>query len=135
MKQLKIWSSLVLAVIMMPLVVSCGSDDDKTSSDSSALIGTWVCLEADFIFQITGTKFIQYEIGVLSTGYYLYNNPFTTSYKVQGNKMTIEDGSSVTFSINGDELTFYIGNGPLTARKFDGSPQDFIEYMNELIKK
>ena len=42
MKQIKFWSILLLTVMMMPLVASCGGDDgDDGGNTGNPLVGTW----------------------------------------------------------------------------------------------
>ena len=63
MKQLKIWSMMMLMAMALPLMVACGSDDDDVNTiNKSELIGTWYTLQDDWVIVFNNTSVTQYEL-------------------------------------------------------------------------
>ena len=107
MKQIKIWSIILLAVMMMPLVASCGSDDD--SSDSNIIpSGTYIeenGKESElFTMVING-----YNIKVTITRYGEVWKSFQGTYTISGNTIKIKtsDGNIEEgyFKMSGNRVT------------------------------
>lgn len=124
MKKMKLWSIILLMVMSMSLLVSCGSDDgdDVAKKIESPIIGTWkiTATRLTYTLQFTETGKVSWESVVegkketatgtfeVSSGYsciakiYWKNatNPEVWEIVVSGNKMT-------TKSITGSaELTW-----------------------------
>ena len=125
----------LMAVIMIALVsvsfTACSSDDDEESSISkSELLGTWYTLEDDWVLVFNESTVTQYEIWKTSGKYTLNSYTVTTKYKISGNKIVGEDGLNATASINGNTLKVTNGSESLTYTKFNGTPQQLMDYLN-----
>ena len=126
----------LIAVLMIALVsvsfTACGSDDEEESSISkSELLGTWYTLEDDWVLVFNESTVTQYEILKNSGKYSLNPYTVTTKYTISGNRIVGEDGLNATASINGNTLKLTNGNGSLTYTKFNGTPQQLMDYLNK----
>ena len=111
---------------------ACSSDDDDESTISKAeLIGTWYTLEDDWVLVFTESSVTQYEIWKTSGKYSLNSYTVTTKYSLSGNRIVGEDGLSASVSINGNTLKVTNGNETLTYTKFNGTPQQLMDYLNK----
>ena len=133
---MKKYFSYLMAFLMIALLsvsfAACSSDDDNEASVSKAeLIGTWYTLEDDWVLVFTETSVTQYEIWKSSGKYSLNSYTVTTKYSLSGNKIIGEDGLSATVSINGNTLKVSNGNETLTYTKFNGTPQQLMDYLNK----
>lgn len=133
---MKQYFSYLTAVLMIALVsvsfTACSSDDDDESTISKAeLIGTWYTLEDDWVLVFTETSVTQYEIWKTSGKYSLNTYTVTTKYSLSGNKIIDEDGRNSVIAINGNTLKLINGNETLTFTKFNGTPQQLMDYLNK----
>ena len=124
---------LFLLLLAMPLMFAgCGSDDDDTPSVSkSELIGTWYTLEDDWVLVFTESTVTQYEIRHTGGTYSLNSYTVSNRYTLSGNRITFEEGLSVTVAINGSKLTVSTGNQTLVYTKYNGTPQQLMDYLNK----
>lgn len=121
-----------LLLLAMPLLfVACSSDDDDEPSVSkSELVGTWYTLEDDWVLVFTETNVTQYEIWKSSGVYSLNSYTITSKYTLSGNKIIDEEGRSSVIAISGNTLKLVNGNETLTYTKFNGTPNELINYLN-----
>ena len=131
MKQLKIWSMMMLMVMAMPLMVACGSDgDDVKTINKSELMGTWYTLEDDWVIVIGNSSVVQYELWK-SGGSYTFNpQTYTWNYTIEGNKMISDDGQWAEVSINGNKMTVSANGQTMNYSKYNGTPQQLLDYLN-----
>ena len=116
----------------MPLFfMGCSSDDDEATLSKSELIGTWYTLEDDWVLVFNESTVTQYEIWKTSGKYSLNSYTVTTKYTISGNKIVGEDGLNATASINGNTLKLSNGSESLTYTKFNGTPQQLMDYLNK----
>lgn len=117
----------------MPLLfAACSSDDDDEPSVSkSELIGTWYTLEDDWVLVFTESNVTQYEIWQSSGVYSLNSYTVTSKYTLSGNKIIDEEGRSSTISISGNTLKLNSGRETLTYTKYNGTPQQLMDYLNK----
>jgi hypothetical protein len=124
---------LFLFLMAMPLLfMGCSSDDDEATLSKSELIGTWYTLEDDWVFAFTESTVTIYELWK-SSGKYLLNPAYhvTRKYTISGNRVVSEDGHTATIiSINDNTISVNIDNEMLTLTKFDGTPQQLLDYLN-----
>lgn len=134
MKQLKIWSIMMLmvTVMTMPLMVACGSDsDDVNTINKSELIGTWYTLQDDWVIVFNNTSVTQYELWGQGGVYSLNPYTYTWNYTISGNKLISDDGQEVTVSVNGNKMTVSANGQTMNYTKYDGTPQQLMDYLNK----
>lgn len=132
MKQLKIWSMMMLMVMAMPLMVACGSDgDDVKTINKSELMGTWYTLEDDWVIVIGNSSVVQYELWKSGGSYTLNPQTYTWNYTIEGNKMISDDGQWAEVSINGNKMTVSANGQTMNYTKYDGTPQQLMDYLNK----
>ena len=119
MKQFKLLSML-LAILMVPMMVSCGGDDEKDDNPTGDDLiikasGTWMCTQS---VDTQGSNTYQglmvgKEITINPNGTYTSTAPtfgFSGTYTVSGNKITARSDAGGTFlinvSISGDRMTW-----------------------------
>lgn len=124
---------LFLFLMAMPLFfMGCSSDDDdETTPSKSELIGTWYTLEDGWVLVFKESTVTEYEIWKNSGKYSLNSYTLTSSYSIKGNKIVSEDGWNATVSINGNKLKLTEDEKTLTYTKFNGTPQQLIDYLNK----
>lgn len=122
---------LMIALTSVSFTACSSDDDDETSVSKAELIGTWYTLEDDWVLVFTETSVTQYEIWKSSGKYSLNSYTVTTKYSLSGNRIVGEDGLSATASINGNTLIVSNGNEALTYTKFNGTPQQLMDYLNK----
>ena len=119
MKNLKILS-IMLTILMIPLMVSCGDNDEKdnTPSGDDLIIkasGTWMCTQS--VDTQNGQSYqglmVGKEITINPNGTYTSTAPtfgYSGTYTVSGNKITAHSDAGGTFiinvSISGDRMTW-----------------------------
>jgi len=134
MKQLKIWSIMMLMAMALPVMVACGGDDDNDNAiNKSELIGTWYTLEDDWVFAFTESTVTLYELWK-SSGKYMLNPSYsvTQKYTINGNMIVTEDGRfAIVTTIDNNTIRVNIDNEMLTLTKFNGTPQQLIDYLNK----
>ena len=131
MKQLKIWSMMMLMIMAMPLMVACGSDgDDVKSINKSELMGTWYTLEDDWVIMIGNSSVVQYELWKSGGSYTLNPQTYTWNYTIEGNKMISDDGQWAEVSINGNKMTVSANGQTMNYSKYNGTPQQLLDYLN-----
>ena len=124
---------LFLLLMAMPLMFAgCGSDEDDTPSISkSELVGTWYTLDDDWVLVFTESTVTQFEIWHTG-GFYSFNSyTITNRYTLSGNRIASEEGLSANIAINGNKLTVSNGSETLVYTKFNGTPQQLIDYLNK----
>ena len=132
MKKLKIWSMVMLMVMAMPLLVACGSDgDDVKTINKSELMGTWYTLEDDWVIVIGNSSVVQYELWKSGGSYTLNPQTYTWNYTIEGNKMISDDGQWAEVSINGNKMTVSANGQTINYTKYDGTPQQLMDYLNK----
>lgn len=131
MKQLKIWSMMMLMAMALPLMVACGSDDDVNTINKSELVGTWYTLQDDWIIVIGNTSVTQYELWLRDGEYTLNPYTYTWNYTISGNKLISDDGQEATVSINGNSMTVSANGQVMKYTKYNGTPQQLIDFLNE----
>ena len=130
MKQLKIWSMMMLMV--MPLMVACGSDsDDVKTINKSELMGTWYTLEDDWVIVIGNSSVVQYKLWKSGGSYTLNPQTYTWNYTIEGNKMISDDGQWAEVSVNGNKMTVSANGQTMNYTKYDGTPQQLMDYLNK----
>ena len=131
MKQLKIWS-MMLMILAMPLMVACGSDgDDVKTINKSELMGTWYTLEDDWVIMIGNSSVVQYELWKSGGSYTLNPQTYTWNYTIEGNKMISDDGQWAEVSVNGNKMTVSANGQTMNYTKYDGTPQQLMDYLNK----
>jgi len=119
MKQFKLLSML-LAILMVPMMVSCGGDDEKDENPSGDDLiikasGTWMCTQS--VDAMNGQSLqglmVGKEITINPNGTYTSTAPtfgYSGTYTVSGNKITAHSDAGGTFiinvSISGDRMTW-----------------------------
>ena len=119
MKQFKLLSML-LTILMIPLMVSCGSDDEKDSTPSGDDLiikasGTWMCTQS--VDTQNGKSYqglmVGKEVTISPNGTYTSTAStfgYSGTYTVSGNKITAHSDAGGTFlinvSISGDRMTW-----------------------------
>ncbi len=119
MKQFKLLSML-LAILMIPMMVSCGGDDEKDSTPSGddliiKATGTWMCTQS--VDTQNGKSYqglmVGKEVTISSNGTYTSTAStfgYSGTYTVNGNKITAHSDAGSTFlinvSISGDRMTW-----------------------------
>lgn len=132
MKQLKIWSMMMLMAMSLPMMVACGSDDDDVNTiNKSELMGTWYTLQDDWVIVINNTTVTQYELWVQGGVYSLNPYTYTWNYTISGNKLISDDGQEATVSINGNSMTVTANGQVMNYTKYNGTPQQLIDYLNK----
>ena len=132
LKKLKIWSMVMLMVMAMPLMVACGSDsDDVKTINKSELMGTWYTLEDDWVIVIGNSSVVQYELWKSGGSYTLNPQTYTWNYTIEGNKMISDDGQWAEVSVNGNKMTVSANGQTMNYTKYDGTPQQLMDYLNK----
>ena len=125
MKQIKFWSILLLIVMMMPLVASCGGDDgDDGGNTGNPLVGTW--------------RAEKKEKGVLQYWEMTFNADFSWSameYNKEDKKIHNSDSGTYKFM---DDTTIILTNskGEVYSRRFkitDGNKFEFLDFDHGII--
>ena len=120
MKQLKIWSIVMLMVITLPALVACGGDDDNNDSGArdselvSKAIGTWMCIESsDTYGGYTSTGLmVGKEVTINKNGTFTStSSTFGASgtYTISGNQITAKSNAGtfvVTVNISGNKMVW-----------------------------
>ena len=118
MKQLKIWS-MMLMVMAMPLMVACGSDDsnDDGARDEKLVaeaVGTWMCIQSTDSqggYSAEGLM-VGKEVTIRKDGTFTStSSSFGTSgtYTISGNQITARSSAGtfvVNVTISGDKMTW-----------------------------
>ena len=56
---------------------------------------------------------------------------YTWNYTISGNKLISDDGQEATASINGNTMTVSANGQVMNYTKYNGTPQQLIEYLNK----
>ena len=109
MKRLGFMSILLLATLMIPMMVSCGDDEEKSEviSDGeliSKAIGTWMCVQSTDTQngQSYDGLMVGKEVTINAGGTYTSTAQsfgYTGTYSVNGNTVTVKSNSGGTFVI------------------------------------
>lgn len=120
MKKQKLLSMMMLIVMIIPLMVGCGSDDDggsgATGSDLiNKAIGTWMCTQSTDTGQGQTYQGVMVgkEVTINANGTYTSTSlsiGYTGTYTVSGNRITAKSNNGETFvftvSISGDRMVW-----------------------------
>ncbi len=108
MKRFKIWSMMMLVVMMLPFVAACSSNEDgvqyEDRIDVSPAIGTWLCIKST---DSSGGKtyenlFVGQKVSIYSNDLYTSTSSSLGSigsYKVTGQEITVSTNNDRTFII------------------------------------
>lgn len=119
--------TIVMVVMLSSGFVSCSDDDEDFSL--ADISGTWYTLEDDWVYSISGNTAIEYELLGGTYGPYELNE-WTIRYTIKGNKMTASDGFTQTISLKGETLILKNSEETLYLKRFNGTPQQLIQYLN-----
>ena len=119
MKRFYKWSSWILIVMMLPIMLACGSDGDDDGSRDSELVakavGTWMCTQSTDSFdgKTYDGMMVGKQVTINSNGTYTSTSStfgYSGTYSIKGNSITArsKDGATfvVTVTINGDKMTW-----------------------------
>lgn len=127
--------AILMIAVMSVSFVSCGSDDDKEESGiSESILGTWYMLESDsygWVIHVTMSSIKEYELYKSSGKWKLESAGSAYGYTINGNKLTSLDGGTVSVSISGNSMTVRGEGQALRYTKYNGTPDQFIDYMNK----
>jgi hypothetical protein len=103
-KFLKLFSTIMLAVIVMPMAVSCSNDEVEEPFDINKAIGTWMCIQSTdtYMGQSYDGLLVGKEITVNKGGTYTstsYDFGYSGSYTYTGNKITAKNSRDETFVV------------------------------------
>ena len=120
MKKLNMLGMFLLLLMTMPLVMSCGDDDEGSGNEADSnlinkAIGTWMCTQSTDKGQ--GQTYdglmVGKEVTINADGTYTSTAQsfgYTGNYTVSGNKITARSNNGSTFvitvSIKGDQMTW-----------------------------
>ena len=133
MKRFKIWSMMMLVVMTLPMMVACGGDDDDVVPiKKSELLGTWYSLDNKLVWTFTDTYITKYELRNY-TGKYYYKDEaqMSSKYSINGHQILFEDGTAVSAIIDGNILTISVDGSTIKAIKYNGTPQQLLDYLNK----
>ena len=115
MKKMKLWSMMMLVVMMMPFVASCGSDDDNGPSGDALkkqAIGKWMCTESrdEASGRVYTGLMVGKEVVIMSNNTYTSTSStfgYTGTYTLSGNTITAKSSAGtfvVNVTISGDKM-------------------------------
>lgn len=131
------WSMILLAVLFVPVLSSCGDDEDELSGSSldSYIIGTWRSYKATVTaygetetisVSKTGDNSAMYmECEVRKGGSAVYK-----FWQTDANGMTHWTEEPLQYTVKGDIVTMTDSNGEAADLLFDQSSRDMIIQMN-----
>lgn len=153
MKKLNMLGMFLLLLMTMPLVMSCGDDDEGSGNEADSnlinkAIGTWMCTQSTDKGQ--GQTYdglmVGKEVTINADGTYTSTAQsfgYTGNYTVSGNKITARSNNGSTFvitvSIKGDQMTWdgTASNGVtfkyIFVREDDDVSQSYIPIRNDMI--
>lgn len=119
MKQLKIWSMMILMLMAMPIMVACSNDDkidDGARGENlvAEAVGTWMCIQStdsQGSYSVDGLM-VGKEVTIKSNGTFTSTSPTfgaTGTYSVSGNQITARSSAGtfvVTVTISGNKMTW-----------------------------
>lgn len=121
MKKINLLSIMMLIVMAMPLLISCGSDDDNNDDGArdSQLIaeasGTWMCIESTDTQQSgyeVENLMIGKEVTIKKDGTFTSTSPSfgkSGTFTVSGNSITAKSEVGtfvVTVTVSGEKMTW-----------------------------
>ena len=119
MKKLKFLNILMLVVMIVPFIASCGSDDkDSNNVPAEELakmaVGTWMCTESIDTYQGESARDLQVgkEITIKGDGTYTSTSSsmgYSGTYTTSGNSFTAKSSAGtfvVSVTINGNKMTW-----------------------------
>ena len=126
----KIWLMAALLVAGMMAFVSCGKDDKEPTFSSSDLVGTWVTIEEIYVVKMAGMTMVDEK-----TIYAVEDQESKMTFKADGTFVDEEDGSTGTWTLNGNKLKMVYSDEEYGVMEFkilklDGSKA--ILEMNEV---
>lgn len=117
-KNLYALMAMLFVALLLPMNVSCGSDDDSGTSNEdlrTQAVGTWMCTKSTDISQ--GSSYnglmVGKQVTIYANGTYTSTAPtfgYTGSYSVSGNTITAQSNQGATFvitvTIRGNNMTW-----------------------------
>jgi hypothetical protein len=108
---------LMLVVLLMPLTMSCSSDDDGAKGEDlvKQAVGTWMCTKStdSAAGQSYDGLMVGKQVTINANGTYTSTASsfgYSGTYTISGNKITAKSSSGATFvvnvSISGDTMTW-----------------------------
>ena len=129
MKKFKFLSIMMLMI--MPIFMSCGNDDEKVKTINKAdFIGTWYSLTGGGVQVVDETTITAYELSKGENGYELSSESETIKYTLDGDKVVALDGVAVTISIEGNTMVASRNEQRAYFTKYNGTLQQLIDYLN-----
>jgi hypothetical protein len=129
-KSLMYLMTAVMIAVFSFGVSSCSKDDDVSKSN---LIGTWYNIEEGCIYVFSESICTEYFLHSNGYNYYLSKDSITFGYSVNGDILTSQIGQSVKFLISDNKLYLpTINDEPSIYTKFDGTPEQLVDYLNNL---
>jgi hypothetical protein len=119
MKQSKFWSTLMLIVMTLPIMVACGSNDndDDGARDTNLVneaVGTWMCTQSTDSqagYSFDGLM-VGKEVSIKRDGTFTSTAPSfgaSGTYSISGNQITAKSSAGtfvVTVTISGNKMTW-----------------------------
>lgn len=106
-KRMKRWSTVLLMVMALPLLMACGSDDDENDAkvELNQIVGTWMCVKStDTMHGISAQdQFVGVRVTINSDGTYSSTAEsfgLSGSYAYNGDTFTAQSRGGKTFVIN-----------------------------------
>ena len=136
MKQLKIWSMMMLMVIAMPLMVACGSDDDDSEVDiNSYIIGDWHSIYGDVFANGTKKTIDITKTGEYSSSYFemTFNKDKSVllgHWKQDSNGLSRWLVEKCSYSIKGNIVTMIDNDGESADLLFDSRQRSLCLHGN-----
>lgn len=122
MKKLNFWSTMLLALVALPMAVACSSDDDDEPINIDDAVGTWICIQSKDTYQgkTYENQIVGAEVTVSKNGTYVMSYGELTetgTFVVDGNVITARgkmafDGTTysetavITITIKGNKMTW-----------------------------
>lgn len=117
MKNIKFFWNLLFLITVLPIITSCGSDDEDISIDNY-LIGKWHTYKA-----VVSAQNQSVDLDVTKTNQYsqvYYEAVFMSNYKVvfsyyelDENKVSRWHSETLSYSVKGDVITVYDDEGAI----------------------
>jgi hypothetical protein len=117
MKKMKLWSIMMLVVMMIPLVISCSKDDDNGPSGDELkkqAIGAWMCTESrdEGGGRVYNGLMVGKEVVIKANNTYTSTSStfgYTGTYNLSGNTITAKSNTGtfvVNVKISGNKMTW-----------------------------
>jgi hypothetical protein len=80
---------------------------------------------------IGNSSVVQYELWKSGGSYTLNPQTYTWNYTIEGNKMISDAGQWAEVSVNGNKMTVSANGQTMNYTKYDGTPQQLMDYLNK----